>query len=131
MIIKHKNFATGEATAHYMTHPLAAKRAYEVVPNAKIIVMLRNPVDRAYSHYQMEKANKKEELTFEEAIEKVKNNTCDLVITDLRMGEQSGFDVLKTAKTQSYKPEVIVITAYGTIESAVNAIKLDAFDYLT
>ncbi len=68
--IKHKNFATGEATAHYMTHPLAAKRAYEVVPNAKIIVMLRNPVDRAYSHYQMEKANKKEELTFEEAIEK-------------------------------------------------------------
>lgn len=67
----------------------------------------------------------------EEAIEKIKNNTYDLVITDLRMGEQSGFDVLKTAKTQSYKPEVIVITAYGTIESAVNAIKLDAFDYLT
>ena len=67
----------------------------------------------------------------EEAIEKIKNNTYDLVITDLRMGEQSGFDVLKTAKTQSYRPEVIVITAYGTIESAVNAIKLDAFDYLT
>ena len=68
--IKHKNFATGEATPHYMTHPLAAIRAHEVVPNAKIIVMLRNPVDRAYSHYQMEKANKNEELTFEEAIEK-------------------------------------------------------------
>lgn len=68
--IKGKKFATGEATAHYMTHPLAAKRAYEVVPDAKIIIMLRNPVDRAYSHYQMEKANNREELSFEEAIEK-------------------------------------------------------------
>ncbi len=68
--IKHKNFATGEATPHYMTHPLAAKRAHEVIPNAKIIVLLRNPVNRAYSHYQMEKAHNQEELTFEEAIEK-------------------------------------------------------------
>lgn len=67
--LKHQNFATGEATAHYMTHPLAAKRAYKVIPNVKIIVMLRNPVDRAYSHYQMEKDHKNEELTFEEAIE--------------------------------------------------------------
>lgn len=64
-----KKFATGEATAHYMTHPLAAKRAFEIVPNAKIIVMLRNPVDRAYSHYNMEKANYNEELSFEEVIE--------------------------------------------------------------
>jgi len=68
--IKNKKFVTGEATPHYMTHPLAAKRAFDIVPSAKIIVMLRNPVSRAYSHYQMEKANKKEELSFEEAIEK-------------------------------------------------------------
>lgn len=68
--IKHKNFASGEATAHYMTHPLAAQRAHKVVPNAKIIVMLRNPVDRAYSHYQMERDHKQEDLTFEDAIEK-------------------------------------------------------------
>lgn len=68
--IKGKKFVTGEATPHYMTHPLAAKRAHKVVSDAKIIVMLRNPVDRAYSHYNMEKANKKEELSFEEAIEK-------------------------------------------------------------
>ena len=68
--IKKKKFSTGEATAHYMTHPLAAERAFMVVPNAKIIVLLRNPVDRAYSHYNMEKAHNKEELSFEEAIEK-------------------------------------------------------------
>jgi len=68
--IRGKKFLTGEATPHYMTHPLAAERAHRVVPNAKIIVMLRNPIDRAYSHYNMEKANKNEELSFEAAIEK-------------------------------------------------------------
>lgn len=68
--IKKQRFVTGEATAHYMTHPLASRRAFSVVPNAKIIVMLRNPVTRAYSHYQMEKANGNEELSFQEAIDK-------------------------------------------------------------
>jgi len=68
--IKHRNFASGEATAHYMTHPLAAVRSHKVVPDAKIIVMLRNPIDRAYSHYQMEREHKNEDLTFEDAIEK-------------------------------------------------------------
>lgn len=68
--IQHKKFSTGEATAHYMTHPLAAQRAHKVIPNVKIIVMLRNPADRAYSHYSMEKDHNNEKLSFEEAIEK-------------------------------------------------------------
>ncbi len=71
--IKNKKFATGEATAHYMTHPLAAKRAHQLVPDAKIIVMLRNPVDRAYSHYQMEHQRNIDPLSFEDAIENEPN----------------------------------------------------------
>ena len=67
--IKRQKFSTGEATVHYMTHPLAAQRAHSIVPNAKIIVMLRNPIDRAYSHYNMEKANNKETLSFDDAID--------------------------------------------------------------
>lgn len=43
---------TGEATPYYLLHPLAARRAAHTVPQAKLIVLLRNPVDRAYSHYQ-------------------------------------------------------------------------------
>lgn len=70
---KNKKFATGEATAHYMTHPLAAKRAHQLVPDAKIIVMLRNPVDRAYSHYQMEHQRNIDPLSFEDAIENEPN----------------------------------------------------------
>jgi ubiquinone/menaquinone biosynthesis C-methylase UbiE len=66
--ILKKNYATGEATAHYINHPLAANRVAKILPNVKIIVMLRNPIDRAYSHYQMEFDNKNEELSFEDAI---------------------------------------------------------------
>jgi two-component system response regulator HydG len=54
----------------------------------------------------------------------------DLVITDLRMGEPDGMDVLKAVKEAQPKSEVIVMTAYGTIESAVEAMRLGAFDYL-
>jgi len=54
----------------------------------------------------------------------------DLVITDLRMGEYDGIDVLRTIKEAQPMTEVIVMTAYGTIESAVEAMRLGAFDYI-
>ena len=46
-------FLTGEATATYLTHPWAPVRAAKLLPKAKLIVTLRNPVDRAYSAFQM------------------------------------------------------------------------------
>jgi hypothetical protein len=60
----------GEATPYYMYHPLAAKRIKELLPGIKLIAMLRNPVDRAWSHYQHEVAYGREALPFEEAIER-------------------------------------------------------------
>ncbi len=54
----------------------------------------------------------------------------DLVITDLRMGEYDGIDVLRAIKEAQPMTEVIVMTAYGTIESAVEAMRLGAFDYI-
>jgi lipopolysaccharide transport system ATP-binding protein len=42
----------GEATPYYLFHPLAAKRAAQTLPWAKVIVLLRDPVDRAFSHYR-------------------------------------------------------------------------------
>ncbi|MGA1863565.1 MAG: sigma-54-dependent transcriptional regulator [bacterium] len=65
-----------------------------------------------------------------EAIEKIKNSVFDVVITDLKMEDYSGIDILKIAKEQYYDPEVLLITAYGSVDSAVKAIKLGAFDYL-
>jgi hypothetical protein len=68
-----RKYITGEASPYYLFHPHAPRRASTVLPDAKLIVMLRNPVDRAYSHYQHQvkrgKGEGRETLTFEEAIE--------------------------------------------------------------
>jgi DNA-binding NtrC family response regulator len=66
-----------------------------------------------------------------EAARRLEAEPYDIVITDLRMGAQGGIEVLRAAKKVSPSPEVIVLTAYGTISSAVEAMKLGAFDYLT
>ena len=63
------NVITGEATPGYMYHPLAVRRIKDVVPNAKLIVILRNPVDRAYSHYNYNVKRNLELLSFEEALD--------------------------------------------------------------
>jgi two-component system response regulator AtoC len=66
-----------------------------------------------------------------EAIEKIEKDVFDLVLTDLKMPEMDGLDLLKTIK--GIRPEVMVIlmTAYGSIETAVDAMRLGANDYIT
>jgi len=59
---------TGESTPYYMFHPHAPGRIKHLFPRAKIIMMLRNPADRAYSHYRYHVKLGTETLTFEEAI---------------------------------------------------------------
>ena len=58
----------GEATPYYLYHPLAPVRARAVVPDAHILVVLRDPVERAYSHYKERCANDTEPLSFADAI---------------------------------------------------------------
>ena len=63
---------TGEATPRYIDYPHAAKRIKALTPNAKFILLLRNPIERAYSHYVMNFNNGDENLetlSFEEAIQ--------------------------------------------------------------
>ena len=60
----------------------------------------------------------------------LKENTFDLVITDMKMPDFTGIDVLKKVKELSPSTIVIVITAFGSIENAVDAMKLGAFNYL-
>ena len=59
----------GEASPSYVFHPLAPERVRRLLPDARLIVLVRNPVDRAYSHYQHEVALRRESLSFEQAIE--------------------------------------------------------------
>ena len=59
----------GEASPSYLFHPLAPERVQAVIPAARLVALLRNPADRAFSHYHHEVALGREPLSFEEAID--------------------------------------------------------------
>ncbi len=65
-----------------------------------------------------------------EAIEMLEKDIFDVVITDVKMPHADGFEVLKRTKELSPSTVVIMITAFGTTESAIEAIKLGAYDYI-
>lgn len=67
----------------------------------------------------------------EEALFLLASQQYDLVITDLRMDGMSGVELLREIKREKPSLPVILITAYGSIDSAVDAMRLGAFDYLT
>jgi len=69
--------------------------------------------------------------TAEEALEKIKQQTFDMVITDLKLPEADGMSVLEAVKKISPETEVIVITAHGTVDRAVEAMKKGAADFIT
>src|SRR5262245_38522520 len=67
----------------------------------------------------------------EAALVKMAGTPYSLVITDVNLPKSDGFELLRTIRDQYPEIVTIVITGYGTIESAVEAIKMGAYDYLT
>ncbi|TPV93385.1 MAG: sigma-54-dependent Fis family transcriptional regulator [Myxococcales bacterium FL481] len=65
------------------------------------------------------------------ALEVLRRQPVDVMITDLRMPGMEGTDLLKAAKAITPEVEVIVMTAYGTVENAVAAMKLGAYDFVS
>ncbi|MEL7646811.1 MAG: sigma-54 dependent transcriptional regulator [Sedimentibacter sp.] len=65
----------------------------------------------------------------EECLEILSSQNFDLVITDLKMGGINGLELLRFIRERKLDCEVMLVTGYGTIESAVNAMKLGAFGY--
>jgi len=61
---------TIDASPYYLTHPLVPERAARLLPAVKLVAVLRNPIERAYSHYQHELRDGRESLSFPEAIER-------------------------------------------------------------
>jgi DNA-binding NtrC family response regulator len=66
-----------------------------------------------------------------EALDQLGREVFDLVVADLNMGDVSGLEVLRHVREANPDVEVILMTAYGTIEAAVEAMKLGAFDFVT
>lgn len=68
--LRHRGATTGEATPYYFCHPLAASRIKTELPDVRLVLMLRNPVDRARSQYNMACTEYGvESLSFEDALE--------------------------------------------------------------
>jgi two-component system response regulator AtoC len=70
-------------------------------------------------------------LSGEEAIARGMDNLFDIVITDVRMGNKDGMEVLRSFKKIAPETTVIMITAFGSIETAIEAIREGAFDYIS
>jgi Nif-specific regulatory protein len=64
------------------------------------------------------------------AIERLQESQYDVVLSDLRMGGSDGMDVLRTARALQPTTAVILMTAFGTVHTAVEAMKIGAFDYV-
>jgi two-component system, NtrC family, response regulator HydG len=67
----------------------------------------------------------------DQALEKVKQESFDVALLDLRMPGLPGMETLKRLKQESPNTAVVIMTGYSTIESAVQAVKLGAYDYLS
>jgi len=70
-------------------------------------------------------------LSGEEAITRGMDNLFDIIITDVRMGEKDGMEVLRFFKKNAPETTVIMITAFGSIETAIEAIREGAYDYIS
>jgi DNA-binding NtrC family response regulator len=57
-------------------------------------------------------------------------NPVDVVVTDIRMPEVSGIDILRSAKSRSLNTDVVLMSAFATVNNAVEAMKEGAYDYI-
>src|SRR3990170_2218705 len=69
--------------------------------------------------------------SYAEAVQAIDLRPIDLVISDVNMPGGNGFELLHVVRKRSPETVVVMMTGYGTIESAVEAIKMGAYDYLT
>jgi two-component system response regulator AtoC len=96
-----------------------------IVDDEKLICdMLRTELEK--NNYEVTVVNNSKD-----AIKVIEHNDFDIVLLDLMLPKITGLDLLSLIKEKSPNTVVIIITAYGSAESAVKAMKLGAFDYIT
>jgi two-component system response regulator HydG len=71
-----------------------------------------------------------EASTGEDAVRMLETESVGVVVSDIRLGDLTGVDILRKAKEIDSSIEVILMTAYGTLETAIQALHLGAFDYI-
>jgi len=79
----------------------------------------------AYENYSVETA-----ANGREAIEKLRTNHYDVILLDLQMEPVNGMEVMKAQRENDQDTQIIVLTAHGSIETAIEALRMSVFDYL-
>jgi len=102
-------------------------------PGDKVLVIDDEPFSREYFRRLLQPAKLKVDTaaTAEEGLNILEHGSYDLVILDLRLPDADGICVLKRIRECAVHTPVIIITAYGTVGIAVEAMKLGAFDFLS
>lgn len=112
--------------------PYKAPKLEEIMPVEKVLVVDDEPLVRNFIAETLRR--KKPDVSTAEngktALAQLKNTTLDMVITDMKMPDLTGLDVLKKVKELNPETVVVVVTAFGSIDNAVEAMKLGAFNYL-
>jgi two-component system response regulator HydG len=98
----------------------------------RVLIVEDNDALRVGIRLSMEEAgySVQEASSGEEAVRKLETEPCHVVVTDIRLGDLSGVDILKKAKEVNSEIEVILMTAYATVETAIQALRLGAYDYI-
>lgn len=95
-----------------------------VVDDERAVRMMLETALRAHG-YRVETA-----ASGAEARMRLSNEEFDLILLDLQLGDVDGIDILREVKERALAPEVILLTAHGSINSAIAALRYGAFDYL-
>ncbi|MFH1861930.1 MAG: sigma-54 dependent transcriptional regulator, partial [bacterium] len=105
----------------------------KVIPKESILVVDDEALVRDFLSEALTRCSYQVDLAEngERARTVLKNRHYDLVLTDLKMPQVSGFDLLRFIRAHRPETQVIMMTAFGTIENAVEAMRLGAFDYIT
>ena len=111
---------TFEATPDYLLHPLAAERAYRLLPEAKIIAMLREPTSRAFSHYNHNRRLGHEPLSFTDALaaepERIAGERARLLAdSSYRALDLRRHGYVERGKYDEQLPEAIVVDVGATV----------------
>jgi len=110
--------------ASYCEWPDPQQRILVVDDDEAVCLMLSRALDGAGQDVEMANSG-------QEAIDRLTNHSFDLIITDLKMTAVGGVEVLSKAKELDPLCEVIVITGYASVNSAVEVMKLGAYDYIS
>ena len=99
--------------------------------NLLVIDDEKNQLDLLTGYLRKKGANVYSASSGNDGIETVKNKSIDIIISDFRMPDKTGIEVLQEVKKINPEIDFVIITAFGTIEDAVKAIRNGAYDYIS